>query len=110
MGTRLFTSQPAVRGLLRFSFTAGVVLGLLGSVISFAPGAEVWWFLTVAVLSVSGFFIPKLMFRIAAALMLVIALAAAIDGCRRGIAYRRYLSIPEDQRTSKPNPPPSPSR
>lgn len=82
--------SPA-RKLLYISFWAAVLLGVLGTVITFYPGAECGWFLTVAVLSVSGWFIPKPAYRVAAAVLLILALTAAYQGHRHGLEYREGL-------------------
>ena len=70
------------------SFWSAVVLAILGTIISFVPGAECGWFLFVAVHSVAGLFIPKSCYRIAAAALLIFALKVAYDGYQGGVRYR----------------------
>ena len=77
---------------LRLAFWSAVLLAVLGTFITFVPGAECGWFLLVAVLSVAGFFIPKTCYRIAAAALLIFALKAAYDGYQGGIRYRERQS------------------
>jgi hypothetical protein len=84
--------MSTVRKLLRFPFWAAVALGALGCVISFYPGAEVGWFVAVAVLSLAGLFVPKAPYRVGGGLLLVPALFAAYRGYQRGVEYREYLS------------------
>ena len=78
--------------LLCVPFWLAVLLAVLGCAITFFPGAECGWFLMVAVLSVSGFFIPKIFYRAAAGLLLILALILAYGGCRHGVEYRQWLS------------------
>jgi len=67
-------------------------LAILGSLITFIPGAERNWFLVVAGLSIPGFFISKRSFRIAAMLLFLLALGCAYSGHRRGIEYHERTS------------------
>ncbi|HEY5895035.1 MAG TPA: hypothetical protein VIT91_17590 [Chthoniobacterales bacterium] len=84
--------MTATRKLLYFPFWLSVVLAVPGFVITFVPGADRGWFLTVAALSATGLFIPKTLYRVAAALLLLLALSQAYTGHRRGIEYRQRLS------------------
>ena len=68
------------RRLLLLPFWLGVLLAALGHVITFVPGAECCWFLVVAGLSASGLFIPKTAYRVAAGLLVVLALGMAYSG------------------------------
>jgi hypothetical protein len=68
------------------------VLGALGYIITFVPGAEFGWFLVVAGLSVAGLFIPKFGYKASAALILILALVSTYDGYRRGVEYRQWVS------------------
>jgi hypothetical protein len=76
--------------VLAIPFCLAVFLAVLGFVITFVPGAEFGWFLTVALLSVSGLFIPKA--RIGALLLLIVALYFAYGGYRRGVEYHQRHS------------------
>ena len=64
----------------------------MGCVMTFVPGAECGWFLMVAVLSLAGLFIPRTFYRIAAVLLLLLALGAAYHGHQHGAQYRQWLS------------------
>lgn len=85
------TRMNLARKLLYFPFWFSVVMLILSFVITFAPGAERGWFLTVAGLAIAGLFIPKTPYRIAAALLLSLGLSGAYIGHRREIKYRRWL-------------------
>ena len=84
--------MTTARKLLYLPFWFAVVLAGLGNVMSFVPGAERGWFLTVAVVAVTGLFIPKTPYRVAASLLLLLALSQAYTGHRRGVDYRHQLS------------------
>ena len=84
--------MTAARKLLYLPFWASVLLAVLGFIMTFVPGAERGWFLTVAVLSVAGLFIPKTPYRVAAALLLLLALVQAYIGHQRGVEHRQQLS------------------
>jgi hypothetical protein len=84
--------MSATRRLLLLPFWLGVLLAALGYVITFIPGAECGWFLVVAGLSASGLFIPKTAYRVAAGLLVVLALGMAYSGYRHGLEYRQWLS------------------
>ena len=78
--------------VLCIPFGLAVLFMLLGCFIDFVPGAGCEWFLVVAILSVSGFFIPKRIYRVAALLLLMLALTSAYIGYRHGVEYRHWLS------------------
>ena len=68
------------RKLPRLSFWSAVVMTFIGSAITFDPSAQCGWFLLVASLATAGLCIPGKAYRIAAAVMLVLALSAAYEG------------------------------
>ena len=84
--------MTANRELLYLPFWAALLFALLGFVITFFPGAEFGWFLVVAALSAAGLFIPKTPYRVAAALLLILALTEAYSGHQRGVEYQQWLS------------------
>jgi hypothetical protein len=84
--------MTVTRKLLLLPFSIALLLALLGQVISFYPGADFGWFLTVAALSASGLFLPKTPYRVAAALLLLLVLSQAYSGHRRGVEYQQRLS------------------
>lgn len=66
-------------------------LGLLGSVITFVPGAEVGWFGVAAVVALAGFLSSTRRLRVVA-MVLALALAGlAWHGYVRGRQYREWL-------------------
>ncbi len=67
-------------------------MGVLGYIITFVPGAECAWFSIVAALSLFGLFIPKIFYRGAATLLLILSIMAAFHGHQRGIEYRQRLA------------------
>jgi hypothetical protein len=85
------------RKLLYFPFWLAVLFLLLAYVITFYPGAECGWFLIVTALSVAGLFIPRVAYRVAAALLLILALTSAYSGHRHGVEYRQWLSTHQNQ-------------
>lgn len=65
---------------LLLCFWIAVVMTFIGSAITFDPNAQCGWFLLVASLATAGLCIPGKAYRIAAAVMLVLALSAAYEG------------------------------
>jgi hypothetical protein len=84
--------MSASRRLLLFPFWLGALLIALGSFITFVPGAECGWFLVAAGLSACGVFLPRTAYRVAASLLLIVALVWAHSGYRRGVEYQRWQS------------------
>ena len=76
--------------ILAIPFCLSVFLAILGCIITFVPGAECDWFLVVALLAVSGLFIPRI--RIGALLLLIFALYSAYGGYLRGVEYHQRHS------------------
>jgi hypothetical protein len=68
-------------------FWLAVLLGVLGCIITFFPGAECLWFSVVATLSLFGLFIPKISYRTAATVLLILSIIAAVHGYWRGKKY-----------------------
>jgi hypothetical protein len=89
--------MSATRKLLLLPFWLAVLLAVLGYVITFVPGAECGWFLVVAGLAASGLFIPKAAYRVAAGVLVVLALAMAYSGYRHGVEYHQWLSTHRTQ-------------
>jgi hypothetical protein len=83
--------MSAARKLLYVPFWLSALLAVLGFIMTFVPGAERGWFLFVAVLSMAGLFIPKIPYRVAAELLLLLALAQAYIGHQRGVEYRQRI-------------------
>ena len=79
--------------LLCIPFWLGVLMGVLGCVMTFVPGAECGWFLVVAALSLFGIFIPKAFYRSAATLLLVLSIIVAVRGFGRGMKYYEGAAI-----------------
>lgn len=72
-------------------FWLGVIHGVLGSVITFVPGGEAHYFAFTSVLIAAGLITRGYKYRIAAALLLVLFLAATYNGYVRGIEYQELL-------------------
>ena len=72
-------------------FLIGVVCFLMGSCITFVPGAEQGWFTFTAACLIGGLFSRSWLARVAAVILVALSIAAAIDGRRRGIEYRPHL-------------------
>ncbi len=73
------------------TFGLGVILGVLGSFVSFVPGSEVGWFAITAVFLASGLFVPRYSTRIVAFIFLVLCLIAVYNGYHRGLEYQELL-------------------
>ena len=89
--------MSATRRFLLLPFWLAVLLAALGYVITFVPGAECGWFLVVAGLSASGLFIPKAAYRVAASLLVILALAMAYSGYCHGVEHRQRLATHRTQ-------------
>jgi glucan phosphoethanolaminetransferase (alkaline phosphatase superfamily) len=81
------------RKLLLLPFWLAVLLAVLGSVITFYPGAQCGWFLTVAGLALPCVLIPRVLYRICATVLLVCSLIAAYNGYCAGLEYQHWLSV-----------------
>jgi hypothetical protein len=68
------------------------VLGLLGSIISFYPGAEVGWFGVAAAVALAGLLSPTRQLRLVAVVLAVLLAGFAWGGYVRGRQYRERLS------------------
>lgn len=67
-----------------------LILGILGQIISFYPGAECEWFALAAILAIPGFIIPKWSYRSATLAMLVLWSAMSFAGYARGREYQQW--------------------
>jgi type II secretory pathway component PulF len=77
--------------LSQVAFWFGAVLFLLGTLISFYPGAEAKWFAVTTSLVACGFFVPNKSYRIAAAVIVAICLFWTYTGYQRGMQYQEWL-------------------
>ena len=77
-----------LRAAFLFVFRLAIAMAAFGLLISFYPGAEFAWYLTVAILSLAGFWLPGTYHRAGAAALLVLALSLAYFGYHRGVKYR----------------------
>ena len=84
--------MSTVHKFLSVPFWVAVLFEVLGSAITFVPGAECDWFLVTAGLSVFGLFIPKTYYRVGAAALLILALSNAYQGYQHGKEYRLRFS------------------
>jgi hypothetical protein len=84
--------MKTIHKLLCIPFWLAVLLLVLGCIITFVPGSEYPWFLVVAALSIFGLFIPKIFYRGAATLLLILSIIAAVHGYRRGTEYFQTLA------------------
>jgi hypothetical protein len=66
-------------------------LGLLGSVISFVPGAEVGWFGVATAAALAGLLSPARRLRVVAVVLAVALAGLAWAGHVRGRQYREWL-------------------
>ena len=80
----------------KLSFWTAVALFFLGTLICFAPGAEVGWFAVCAVLAIPGALIRNRPYTIAAVGLFLICSAAAVsDYCGHGHTRARDPRIQE---------------
>ena len=84
------TQVLLIRAALLFCWI-GVGFFLTGSCITFVPGAEQEWFTFTAACLLGGLFSRSWLARVAVVILVALSIAAAIDGRRRGIAYRQRL-------------------
>ena len=73
------------------AFWLGVILGILGSFISFVPGGEAYWFAFTSIFIACGLFANGSLIRIAAFVLLALCLIATYNGYVRGIEYQEFL-------------------
>lgn len=74
--------------VFQFAFWLGMMLFLLGSMISFIPGAETDWYIITAGLVGMGFFVSSKYYRIAAIFTVAICVFCAYAGYNRGVEYQ----------------------
>jgi hypothetical protein len=80
------------RPILLVVFWLGVLSFVMGQIISFYPGAETQWFLATSVMLTAGLFIHGKAYRIASGVLLVLSLALATAGHKRGVDHKKWLS------------------
>ena len=81
------TLRPLFIGL----FLIGVLLFILGTIITFLPGAEQDWYIGTAVPIAFGLLVREKAFRIASILLLITCIIVAIEGHKHGVEYRKKL-------------------
>ena len=75
------------------AFWFGAILFVLGSFISFYPGAETNWFVISASLTAFGLLVPSRRYRVPSILIVGVCLYWAYFGYHRGIEYREKQKI-----------------
>lgn len=75
------------------SFWLGATMAVLGSFITFYPGAECQHFLLAGTLSSFGAWVPKWSYRFAAIVVCSLCLLSAYSGYHRGIEYQETLQM-----------------
>jgi hypothetical protein len=78
--------------MARVGVGLAAVLGLLGQLITFYPGAEVGWFGVAAALALAGLLSPTRQLRLVAVVLAVLLAGFAWGGHVRGRRYREWLS------------------
>ena len=73
------------------AFWFGIVLGVLGSLTTFVPGGETYWFGFTAIFLAAGLFANGYKYRISAAILLILYLVATYNGYMRGIEHQEFL-------------------
>lgn len=75
----------------RLGFWFGVSLVVLGSVMSFVPGAECQWYVAAGLFVALGGIVPKWQYRISAVILCSLCFYFAYAGYWRGIDYQDKL-------------------
>jgi hypothetical protein len=83
--------QTARMQVARVGVCLAAVLGLLGSIITFYPGAEAGWFGVAAAASLAGLLSPTPRLRVVAVVLAVTLAGFAWGGYVRGRQYREWL-------------------
>lgn len=78
--------------LARLAFACGVIMCLMGMVVSFVPGSEQGWFTVAGLLVSAGILLPHWQVRAAAIVIAIFCAYAAFEGHRRGDKYRERQS------------------
>lgn len=86
----LLRNPPTWRSLAALSFWFGVCLFVMGSVITFAPGAEVAPAAMTAMFLLPGLLLSRT-YRIAAAVLVLLLALFAWGGYQRGKTYQQHL-------------------
>lgn len=73
------------------AFWFGTMLFVLGSFISFYPGAETGWFAITAAVVGFGFFVPNKRYRIVTFVIVATCLLWTFAGDQRGLEYQEWL-------------------
>jgi len=81
-----------IRKFLYVPLIFAVVFCIFGEIVTFFPGAEFGWFLTIAAFSAFGLFVPRRGPRWFAAALMTFSLFTAYSGYQRGIEYKKWLS------------------
>jgi hypothetical protein len=76
----------------RFGVCLAAVLSLLGSVITFYPGAEAGWFGVTAAAALAGLLSPIRRLRVVAVVLAIAFAGFASGGYVRGRQYREWLT------------------
>jgi hypothetical protein len=82
-----------LRSVPRAFFWTGVLWLVLGTVITFVPGSEVFWFAIATLLLASGFFVQQRRYHLFALVLIVVSSAMAIDGHMRIMEERRHSKL-----------------
>lgn len=77
--------------VLRFVFGCGIVLLLLGQIITFYPGAEERFYTFTGSLLLTGLVLPSRAYRIVSIVLIVFCVWGAVEGQRCGVKYRSFL-------------------
>ena len=86
------TSFPRrLRPVLRFVFGSGVVLLLVGQIITFYPGAEEGFYTITGCLLLAGLVLPGWPYRVVSVVLIAYCIWGAVEGQRRGIKYQSFL-------------------
>jgi hypothetical protein len=82
---------PVVVTIATIGFWLGLLLAVIGSVMSFVPGADCEWFIVAGILLALGLLIPTRRYRSAAFILCSLCFFFAYSGYLRGVEYRQWL-------------------
>lgn len=80
-----------LRPVLRFVFGSGIVLLLLGQIITFYPGAEERFYTFTGCLLLAGLVLPGWPYRVISVVLIAYCIWGVVEGQRRGIKYQSFL-------------------
>ena len=79
------------KSIAKICLEISLVLGLLGLLITFYPGAECQWFALSAILAFPSIFISSYKYKVSASVLILVFVTFSIQGYYRGKEYEKSL-------------------